>query len=266
MRATREVPNVANERLQRLAMLESNTLVKNLMKIIVDRSNSLMQNLAIDILNWILNVNLTRYRISRNQSSADTNTHQSFCVGIVEQHLSDLIQNCIIFNNRSMAKKAVKLLITTLHGAQNMIDQSSCTAFQSALRDSTLSAISNIKMISQAGALRWLTLFISATSNAESQEAISTEIMKLLIEVLKELSTRNNSLNSILQSRFGLYGMPFESELFDTELPSFVKGSNISAPYNNVFLPKSTATNGVQQQQQNQFSDLKTFCSTGKLK
>jgi baculoviral IAP repeat-containing protein 6 len=235
------------------------------MKIVVDRSNNLMQNLAVDIIYWILNVNLSRYRIPRSLSSSDANANQSFCVGVVEQHLSDLIQNCIISNNRSMAKKAVKLLITTMHGAQNMMDQKQCLAFQNALKSAVLAAIPDIKMIMHAGALRWLILLISATSNAESQAAISTEVIKLLIDVLNEMSTRSNPLNSVLQSRFGLYGMPFESELFDTELPSFVRGNSNSAPYSNVFWPKPNAATGAQQQQQqqNQFSDLKNFCSSG---
>ena len=108
---------------------------------------------------------------------------------------------------------------------------------------------------------------ITATSNFDSQALISVAIMRLLIDVLTEISKRPNALNSILQSRFGLYGMPFESELFDTELPLFGKGTNVL--YSNVFLPKSNggavSSSGVQQQQhQNQFSDLKSFCA-GKL-
>lgn len=267
IRATREVTNIANERLQRLAMLESSILLKNLIEIAGSKNNNLMQNLAVDILYWILNVNLARYRISRNYASADINSHQSLCVGIVEKYLDSLIQNCIISNNRSMAKKTVKLLITTLHGAHNMIDQKQCHDFENSLKSAILSSIPDIVKIQHAGALRWFILLISATSNSESQASISVEITKLLIDVLKEMSKRTNTLNSVLQARFGLYGMPFESELFDTELPTFTRSSpNVNAPYSNVFWPKTVTTTGVQQQQQqqqNQFSDLKTFCSTG---
>lgn len=187
-----------------------------------------------------------------------------FCVSVVESHLSALINKCIIMNNRSMAHKGVKLIINTLHGAQNMIDQKQCQSFENALKSSLLNSIPDITKSTHAGALRWFTMLISATSNLESQGPISVAIIKLLIDVLNEISKRPNTLNSILQSRFGLYGMPFESELFDAELPLFGKGNNIA--YSNVFLPKSnggTVPNGVQQQQQqqqNQFSDLKSFC------
>jgi baculoviral IAP repeat-containing protein 6 (apollon) len=265
VRATREVANITNERLQRLAMLESNTLLKNLLTIATNNIESLMQSLAMDILVWILSIRLARYRCPRNYASTDVNTQQSYCVNIVEQHLNELIGKCILLNNRSIAHKCVKLVIATMHGAQNIVDQKQCFSFDLALKNSILASIPDIIQTTHAGAVRWFTMLISATSNAESQGAISTALMKLLIEVLNEISERPNPMNSILQSRFGLYGMPFESELFDAELPSIGRNNNV--PYCNVFLTKSgttTTANGQQQQQQNQFSDLKNFCSSGK--
>lgn len=263
IRATREIPGLNNERLQRLAMLESNVLMKNLLDVAVNRCDSLKQNLAIDILYWILYVNLSRYRIPK--SIADINTQQTFCVGIVENNLDDIIQNCIITNNRSMAKKAVKLLIATLHGARNMIDDlKPCHNFEQSLKKSILSAIPNILKITHAGSLRWFILLIAATTNAETQGPISIEITKLLIEVLSEMSKRTNTLNSLLQSRFGLYGMPFESDLFDTELPSFGKNNSNNTPYSNAFLQKPGTNAGQSSQpQQNQFNDLRNICSIG---
>ena len=247
-------------------MLESNTLLKNLLAIATNNNQPLTQSLAMDILIWILTIRLARYRCPRNHASADVNAQQSYCVNIVEQHLNELISKCILFNNRSIAHKCVKLVIATLHGAQNIVDQKQCFSFEVALKNSILASVPNIIKTSHAGAVRWFTMLISATSNAESQASISTSLMKLLIEVLEEISERPSAMNSILQSRFGLYGMPFESELFDSELPSI--GRNSSASYCNVFYTKSgtTTTTGQQQQQQNQFSDLKNFCSSGKKK
>lgn len=265
VRATREVSNITNERLQRLAMLESNTLLKSLLVLATNNNQPLTQSLAMDILIWILSIRLARYRCPRNYASTDVNAQQSFCVNAVEQHLNELISKCILLNNRSMAHKCVKLVIATMHGAQNIVDQKQCFSFEVALKNSILTAIPDIIKTTHAGAVRWFTMLISATSNSESQGAISTALMKLLIDVLNEISERPNSMNSILQSRFGLYGMPFESELFDAELPSIGRNNNV--PYCNVFLTKSGATTvsgQQQQQQQNQFSDLKNFCSSGK--
>lgn len=244
-------------------MLESNTLLKNLLSIATNIDQPLQQSLAMDILIWVLTIRLARYRCPRNHASVDVNVQQSYCVSIVEQHLNELISKCILLNNRSVAHKCVKMLIATLHGALNIVDQIQCFNFEMSLKNSILAAVPNIVKTSHAGAVRWFAMLISATSNAESQAAISTALMKLLIEVLEEIANRPSQMNSILQSRFGLYGMPFESELFDSELPSV--GRNTSASYCNVFYTKTgatTTTGQQQQQQQNQFSDLKNFCSS----
>lgn len=243
-------------------MLESNTLLKNLLLIAQDNNQPLPQSLALDILTWILSIRLARYRCPRNYASTEFNHQQSLCVNIVEQHLMKLISSCILMNNRSTARKCVKLVIATMHGAQNIVDQKQCYHFELTVRSSVLTLIPDLIKTTHAGAVRWFTLLISATSNIESQESISVALMKLLVEVLNEISERPNAMNSILQSRFGLYGMPFESELFDAELPSIGRSSLI--PYSNVFTTKAgvttTATSG---QQQNQFSDLKNFCASG---
>lgn len=237
-------------------------LLKNLLVIANDNNQPLPQSLALDILTWILSIRLARYRCPRNYASTEFNHQQSLCVNIVEQHLNELISKCILMNNRSTARKCVKLVITTMHGAQNIVDQKQCFNFEMTVRNSVLTLIPDLIKTTHAGAVRWFTMLISATSNIESQESIAIALMKLLVDVLKEISERTNAMNSILQSRFGLYGLPFESELFDAELPSIGKNSII--PYSNVFTTKAGVTTVINNgQQQNQFSDLKNFCASG---
>lgn len=259
------MPTINNERLQRLAMLESNSLLGNLLVVAQNNKDALMQNLAMDILIWILSIRLARYRCPRNFASSDVNAQQSICVNMMEQNLNDLINKCILLNNRSTAHKCVKLVIATLHGAQNMVDQKQFCSFEVSLKNAILSSIPDIVKTTHAGALRWFSLLISGTSNAESQASISTALLKLLVEVLNEISERPNKLNSILQSRFGLYGMPFESELFDAELPAMGRSTNF-AYCSITSMPKpGPPIVSTQQQQQNTFSDLKSFCAAGKF-
>lgn len=244
-------------------MLESNILLKNLICIVTNKSNSLMQNLAMDVLYWILSVNLALYRIPK--SLTEINSHQSICVEIIERNLNEIIQNCILSSNRSMAKKAVKLIITTQKSARNMIDQKSSLNYEAILKNSILLQIPNIIKIKHAGSLRWFILLIAGTTTNESHGPISVKVMKLLINILNEVSKRTNTLNSLLQSRFGLYGMPFESDLFDTELPSIGRNANNNISYCNVFLHKPIVNGQQQQPIQNQLNDLKNFCSSGIL-
>lgn len=60
--------------------------------------------------------------------------------------------------------------------------------------------------------------------------------------------------------RFGLYGSPFESILFDTELPQF-KSRNLNSPNTLVNIIKSNS--GSIQQQQNSSMDFKKLSSIG---
>ncbi|CRK88840.1 CLUMA_CG002660, isoform A [Clunio marinus] len=210
VRATREVSNITNERLQRLAMLDSNILLKNLLSIATNNNEPLMQSLAMDILIWVASIRLARYRCPRNYASTDVNSQQSACVNLIEQRLSELINKCVLLNNRSLAHKCVKLVISTLHGAQNIVDQKQFFSFEVTLKNSILTAVPNIIKTSYAGAVRWFTMLISATSNAESQGVISTAIIKLLIEVLNEISERPNTMNSILQSHGSELRLPVQ--------------------------------------------------------
>jgi baculoviral IAP repeat-containing protein 6 len=256
-------------------MLESNLLIKNLMQIAKNKDQCLMQNLALDILNWILMIRLSRYRCPRNVfnfkynnklmesvndvASTDVNLQQSECVRIMSNDLSELIQSSILLNNRSVAHKCVKLLVTCLNGAQTMMDQKQRHVFEVALKNGILESIPYMASSNYAGSLRWFSILIAGTSSVESQGVISTSLMKLLIDVLQEISNRPNPMNSLLQARFGLYSTPFESELFDSDLTALNK-NNFSVFYASVL--KATGS-GTGQQQQNQLSDLKSFCVQG---
>lgn len=141
-----------------------------------------------------------------------------------------------------------------------MMDQKQSYTFEVALKNGILESIPFMVNSNYAGSLRWFSILIAGTSSAESQGVISTSLMKLLIEVLQEISNRPNPMNSLLQSRFGLYSTPFESELFDSDLTALNK-NNFSVFYASVL---KAAGSGNGQQQQNQLSDLKSFCVQGK--
>lgn len=133
------------------------------------------------------------------------------------------------------------------------MDQNQCYAFEIALKSTLQESIPDMVKSNYAGGLRWFSLLISSTSTADSQGSISSSLMNILIDVLREISNRPSPLNSLLQARFGLYGMPFESELFDLELPS-LSNKNSSTSYASLLKPNNA--------QHSNLSDLKNFCSS----
>lgn len=96
-RSSRHVHKIANERLQRISILESNLLLENLLKILANNESYLQQNLSLDILIWIVTIRMSRYRSSSNKyrivtdrntpiseiASSDISVQQSECIEIV---------------------------------------------------------------------------------------------------------------------------------------------------------------------------------------
>lgn len=255
VRATKHVHKVGMERSQRLAMLESNQLLDNLLKMVARDDKMLVQNLAFDILNWIATIRMTRYRSplptihkrsanepipnSYTTASLDMNEQQSECIEIISSNLAELIKQCMVLSNRSIAHKCSKLLLTVLEGAQNMPQIEQCQNFEDALKTSITNALPFVIRAEHAGALRWFTLLISGTSTLDSQNEIAEKSVALLVDLAREIVNRNDPYTMLLRARFGLYGLPFEPELFDAELPNMNKCSNLIYTYVPVAKPPS---------------------------
>ena len=134
-----------------------------------------------------------------------------------------------------------------------MIDRDSCQSFENELKEAILICMPEILNSKNAGALRWFTLLISGVSSFDSQGPIAETCVKLLKSITSEMQTRINPYTSLLRTRFGLYGLPFESEIFDSE-PALAKNLSLFQP-----TVMKTTSNG---QPSNQSIDLKNFCVT----
>lgn len=112
---------IAHERQQRNAMLESNIMLHNLMRIICLTDQPTMRNLALDVVLWVFIIRLGRYRSPKSQQTkstlADTATEmpqqQRDCVKILQTHLLDLFRCCYLNGNRTTASKLTKIVLVT---------------------------------------------------------------------------------------------------------------------------------------------------------
>lgn len=211
---------------------------------------------------------MARYRSPKYENRKPEKKHKSNdiidiviqqveCIKILEKNLCELIRNCIVFGNRTTAHKCVKMIITASDGVQNMPqDQSDNLQFYSKLKDAILICLPETIKSTFSGALRWFMLLISGTSTQDSQGPIAEKCIEMLLKTVNEMSKKQNPLISLLRTRFGLYGLPFEPELFDVELP-------LSTKYN--LLPitfASVVKSSTSPHLQNQSIDLKNFCVT----
>lgn len=101
-------PENSKERAQGNLMLESNTLIDSLLLTAVSSINSEEIGLVLDILDWIASIRLSRNR--SNNGAAPT--QQLEFVSTLQEHLTTLLHQCLLLGGRSIAHKAVRLIIT----------------------------------------------------------------------------------------------------------------------------------------------------------
>nr|XP_014092668.2 baculoviral IAP repeat-containing protein 6 isoform X3 [Bactrocera oleae] len=269
VRGVKSQNRIPNERLQRIAMLESNILLENLFKI-ASNSNSatLEKNLALDILTWICFIRLNRFRSPKserikgqiNKNTASTNTdlmaQQFECICLSEKYLENMLRNCIIHSNRTMAHKCVKLILILTDGICSLpVEVQSHSTLDVAIKDAVANTFNELPRAKFASVVRWYAMLACATSTLESHNGISELCVKLLAEIAKEIDVRWDPYCSLLSTRFGLYGFPFEPEIFDYDLPN-VNKSNVVLPSSLMNMIRSNA--GLMQAAG---LDIKKLCS-----
>lgn len=133
MRGTKPAIKMPNERLQRIAMLESNALLGNLLNIASKSDGSARKNISLDILLWIISVRMCRYRSPKstdffkqqqqlqnaasssgaaiNDIVVEMHQQQIDCVQLLMANMTELMRNCILLGNRSTANKCVKMIL-----------------------------------------------------------------------------------------------------------------------------------------------------------
>lgn len=100
--------DVPHERTQRNLMLESNVFVSSLIATAVNSGSKEAVGLVLGILDWVASVRLTRNR-SNNGSAPN---QQADFVGVIEEHLTELVHRCVLLGGRSIAHKCVRLIVT----------------------------------------------------------------------------------------------------------------------------------------------------------
>lgn len=122
--------------------------------------------------------------------------------------------------------------------------------FELALKHAMHVCIASLSAASSASALRWFNVLVAGTSTATTHE-IGASCVKVLLTIANELAGRWTPQSAILRSRFGLYGLPFEPELFDTELPTGL--ANVMR----------SSSSGQHSQFNTSVQDLKKMCTGG---
>uniref|UniRef100_T1IPT5 Dual E2 ubiquitin-conjugating enzyme/E3 ubiquitin-protein ligase BIRC6 n=1 Tax=Strigamia maritima TaxID=126957 RepID=T1IPT5_STRMM len=224
---------ISKERFQRLAMLESSAFHEKLIATIcsseasnVWKSTSLehRQHLCLDILIWVAAIQI------HGKSIKDI---RNMLLMTVQLRLGDLIKSCFIDATRAISHKCAKLIIFCSEHAKSLKDQDIAPIFNYALLQELLEHLVMVPHCKSAGALRWFFLLLNRVKHLDVV-SVGQKSVELLGSVAKHYNERNNALHSLLRTRFGLYGTPFEPELFDIEPTPCLKPSSTPISYASV--------------------------------
>ncbi|KAG7200149.1 hypothetical protein KM043_000587 [Ampulex compressa] len=255
---------MANERAQRCAMLESKTFFDNLLRIACLQTSDkspVVQSLALDILIWVASIRLTRLRSTRN--NAEIKSLQLDTIRSVQVQLPCLLQTCLLHAGRSIAHKCVKLIILCSGGFYNLADPPA-PSFDEAILSVLVTLLPSIVEVQWAGSLRWLQLLIIRFLPLDRNHNVAQQCVSLVQQIAAEISNRVNPYHLLLATRFGLYNTPFETELFDLELPVPPKFGSMPVTYASVVtgeqtVPAASTSNSAYSQDAIDLRDLLTL-------
>jgi hypothetical protein len=114
--------------------------------------------------------------------------------------------------------------------------------FDNTLLNALMSALPMVPLAESAGALHWFFMLLSRKALL-NPTSTGQKCMGLLQQVAMELETRNSPEHMLLRTRFGLYGLPLEPEIFDADLPQQqCKSSSMPLSYATIVSGEATAS------------------------
>ncbi|XP_053613474.1 baculoviral IAP repeat-containing protein 6 isoform X2 [Plodia interpunctella] len=253
--------DVPMERQQRIAMLESNTFLNTLFEIVVSKGDCERKKVALDLLIWVISIRLQRMRLAKSEKGKDKDAQnpveiqQLECVKIVEKYTDALIKNCILCANRSIAKKCVKIILTTSEGVKQLPKPWKST-FETSLVEAVSGCVPYIGACASPGALRWLAALAQHATPRQAAPALVRRCMALLEAAARCHRDRGDVYLQLLRARFGLYGLPFERTIFSSEVPELGRGSSSPVTYASVLAGDSGAATAASAKPDYQLKDL----------
>lgn len=210
---------ILHDRLQRLSIVENEAFHKNLIEAVIsDNSSDHVRHRALDLLLWITSI---------HTAAIDDRTVSVGIITLLQLHLSGLVRSCVLLADRSIAHKTAKIIVTALEGSR-VVEGGS--VFGWAVLEALLEWLDHILQCQSAGALHWFFTLLNHVKWCNPW-GTARKVTQLLSTVSEAVSGKVDPLHAVLQTKFNLYGTPFERELFDIEPPLLAKqtinGNNV---------------------------------------
>uniref|UniRef100_A0A8C1V3E6 Dual E2 ubiquitin-conjugating enzyme/E3 ubiquitin-protein ligase BIRC6 n=1 Tax=Cyprinus carpio TaxID=7962 RepID=A0A8C1V3E6_CYPCA len=202
---------VPKERVQRCAMLQFPELHEKLLRGLCKhgedgQSSEHCQSLILDILCWLAGV--------YSNGPCSLREGKEGLLTKTRRRLTEIIRACFFEAGRSIAHKCSRFLALCISTGKGDPGQQ---GFGQALFKALLDNMPYLPAAATGGSVFWYFVLLNYVKD-EDLASCSTACASLLTAVSRQLQDRLTPLEALLQTRYGLYGSPFDPVLFDLEV------------------------------------------------
>uniref|UniRef100_A0A673KNA8 Dual E2 ubiquitin-conjugating enzyme/E3 ubiquitin-protein ligase BIRC6 n=1 Tax=Sinocyclocheilus rhinocerous TaxID=307959 RepID=A0A673KNA8_9TELE len=203
--------SVPKERVQRCAMLQFPELHEKLLRGLCKhgedgQSSEHCQSLILDILCWLAGV--------YSNGPCSLREGKEGLLTKTRRRLTEIIRACFFEAGRSIAHKCSRFLALCISTGKGDPGQQ---GFGQALFKALLDNMPYLPAAATGGSVFWYFVLLNYVKD-EDLASCSTACASLLTAVSRQLQDRLTPLEALLQTRYGLYGSPFDPVLFDLEV------------------------------------------------
>ena len=126
-------------------------------------------------------------------------------------NLKSLLDRFVIHGNRTTAQQVVQLLFSS-HELGICLSEEEVSVITKQMMHCLLQQLGSLQNCASPSVVHWYLVLLSRVY-LRSQTEVAGPVWAVLTRIISELHRRREPLQQLLQSRYGFYGRPFETEL-----------------------------------------------------
>uniref|UniRef100_A0A2C9JJC5 Dual E2 ubiquitin-conjugating enzyme/E3 ubiquitin-protein ligase BIRC6 n=1 Tax=Biomphalaria glabrata TaxID=6526 RepID=A0A2C9JJC5_BIOGL len=259
--------SVRNEKHLRSSMIQDPVFHKRLIKLLMTSPSDVgslnvsvehMQNMSLDILIWIL---------AMLKNDVEKRGCERVLIESIQNELKEIVKSCYISGTRTTAHKFSRLLALCIEFSKLSTEPEVAHNFSLSLMYGLLDCFPLLPLCFSSGALRWFFTLLNRVKCMD-MELVAQKSCELLLAISEQYSQRTQLQHALLKTRYGLYGNPFEPELFDMDLGGTAKSSSLpsgsatpTSIFNNVIKTSAASSSTSNNKDQHDLYDMLLFSS-----